>query len=284
MRPAPHRHREPVRTATPADGLTVQEPVASNFISLHVDPMSGGDRESSTMKWLSFFNRKENQQSGELLDRYKHLREVGRNLNVTLARQLPKPAVPECGKRLGIFKSGNLILNNDDEIGVLYDYCLYHHRRGGKNIIERTLEQSPPAPESAEMELLQAMLQAHFSVFRVDRIVPHRGAKLTDLVTGESFTLVDIGLSSTGMEGVILAGRILSLADLTMSSGALIPVPEVVFDRRIDPVIRTFMKNRPSASGKRLAPAREAAFAAQVLRIALHAGGEDNTFYSDIEH
>lgn len=237
------------------------------------------------MNWLSFLHRRQAAADDtELLDRYRQCREAGRALNVTLAQQLPQSAVPECGKKLGIFKSGTLILNNDDEVAVLYDYCIYHYRRAGKNVVERYLERSPPPFESIEMELLQAMRNAYFSLFRVEDIHPHRGARLRDLITRHSLNLLDIGLSATGMPGIILAGRILPLTDFSMSSGAMIPVPAPVFDANILPVIQIYTKNQPADSPSRLGPGQEASFAARVLRIALHAGGEDNTFYSDIEH
>ena len=91
------------------------------------------------MKW-PFFSKKPPRPDQEgLVERYKQLRSVSRKLNLTLIKQLPKVAVPECGKKLGIFKAGTLTLNNDDEIAILYDYCLHHYRRGGKNTIERYL-------------------------------------------------------------------------------------------------------------------------------------------------
>lgn len=236
------------------------------------------------MNWFAIFRRRTEAGPCDLRERYKHFRELGRSLNVELIKQLPKSAVPECGKKLGIFKSGTLILNNDDEIAVLYDYCLYHYRRGGKNVIERHLERSPPPPESSEMQLLQAMLTAYFSLFRIEAIQPHRGAALRDLVTEKTLDLLDLSLSETGMPGMILAGRIITLPEFTMSSGAMIPVPEPVLQEKIGSVIRTFKSNTRVDAHRPFTAGREASFAAQVLRIALHAGGEDNTFFSDIDH
>ncbi len=235
------------------------------------------------MKWFTFFRRQTEPDIRELLDHYKQFRETGRTLNVALVKQLPTRAVPESGKKLGIFKADTLILSNDDEIAVLYDYCLYHYRRGGKNVIERYLEQSPPASDSTEMLLLQAMLKAYFSVFRIESIEPHRGAMLRDLVTDRSLHLFDLAVSATAMPGIILAGRMITLPPFTMSSGALIPVPEPVFEQRIRPVIHTFTRNARVDSGRPFTPGQEASFAAQVLRIALQEGGEDNTFFSDID-
>jgi hypothetical protein len=236
------------------------------------------------MKWPFFFKKNTSDRESELVDRYKHYRKVGRDLNMALAKQLPKTAVPECGKKLGLFKAGTLILNNDDEIAILYDYCLYHYRRAGKNTIERYMEQSPPSPESDEAALLQAMLKSWHSVFRVEDIKPHQGAILRDLLTDSLLNLMDIGLSETGVPGILLTGRILPFADFHMSSGTLIPVPDAAFEDRITPIIQKFVRDKTPDSGPLFSPAQDASFTAQVIRAALHAGGEDNSFYTDIEH
>lgn len=232
--------------------------------------------------WLfSLFRRSRHEDDEARLDRYKQFREWGRRYNLTLIKLLPPPALPECAKKLGLYKAGTLILNQDDEIAVAYDFCLHHYRRAGKTVIDRTLETSPPAPGTLGAIYLQAMVQARFSLFRVLDILPQRGARLVDLVTDVPVELLDIGLSSTGLPGMIVAGRLLSFEDFTMSSGTLIPVPEPVFESRIQPVIRKFLPENPAAR-PRLSPAQQAAFEAQILRIALHAG-EDTSFFTDIE-
>ncbi|HYE34310.1 hypothetical protein [Methylocaldum sp.] len=241
------------------------------------------------MKWPFFsFKKKhhtdDHNHNEELLDRYKQFRKTGIGLNTMLAKQVPKAAVPECGKKLGLFKAGTLIFNNDDEVGILYDYCFHHYRRAGKNVIERYLEQSPPASESTEMILLQAMVKSRYSLFRVEEINPHLGATLRDLLTGEALNLMDIGLSETGSPGIILAGRILPLADFYMSSGTLIPLPEPVFEQSITPIIRKFSHDKSPQFHPLFSPAQEASFTAQVIRVSLHAGGEDNVFYTDMDH
>lgn len=228
------------------------------------------------------FSCKKSSATNDVLDRYKRFREAGRNLNLTLVKQLPKDAVPECGKKLGISKAGTLILNNDDEIAVLFDYCLYHYRRGNKTVIERYLE-SPPAADSLEMALLQAMLQARFSAFMIMKITPRQGAVLRDLVQGDTLDLADIGVSETGAPGTVLVGRLLPLPDFYMSSGALIPLPEPVYQEHLLPVVKKFMPDGPSAQHRPMSATQTAAYVAQMIRVALHAGGADNVFYSDIE-
>lgn len=233
------------------------------------------------MKWLfSLFNRTHNENNEAYLARYKRLRELGRKVNLSLIKQLPESALPECAKKLGLSKAGTLVLNQDDEIAVAYDYCLHHHRRVGRNIIERTQENAPPVEDPDEQAYLQALSSARFSLFRVEEILPHRGARLLDLLTHSTVDIVDMSLSSTGVPGVIVAGRLLTFEDFTLSSGTLIPIPEVVFEVRIQPIIHKFLPEIPAEKAE-LSPARGAAFEAQVLRIALHAE-EDVSFYTDM--
>lgn len=234
------------------------------------------------MKW-PFFSRQKSADNSAQIERYKDLRKAQRALNVALVKQLPKAAVPECGKKLGLVKAGTLILNNDDEIAILYDYCFHHYRRDGKNPIERHCLNSPPAPGSVEAELLQAMQEAYYSLFKVIAILPQTGARLLDLAGGEEIELVDIGLSETGEAGTVLAGRILPCAGLNMSSGTMIPLPEAVYEEKLKPVIRKFLKEEQGAGRPRFSPGQAATFAAEAIRVALHAGGEDNVFYTDIE-
>ena len=232
--------------------------------------------------WLSsLFKRKSTQHDPEQHKRYQHFRALGRTVNLGLIKELPQPALQECAKKLGLIKAGTFILNQDDEIAVAYDYCLHHHRRVGRNIIERRLDTDPPPPGSDERVYLDALLNARFSLYAVQEILPHARVRLLDLLTDSSLDILDGSLSSTGSPGVIVAGRVLTVEGVSFSSGTLIPVPAVVHELRIRPVIQKYLPDDPH-SHEPLSPARSAAFEAQVLRIALHAE-EDVAFYTDME-
>ena len=235
------------------------------------------------MKWPFSFKKKPTSDNQAIIDRYRELRGDGLELNLNLVKQLPKVAVPECGKKLGISKAGTLILNNDDEIAILYDYCLHHYRRGGKNVIERYLENSPPPPDSTEMLILQAMMASYYSLFRVLEILAHPSVNLQDLLTGKTILLVDRGLSDTASPGQIIAGRVLPFAEFNISSGTLIPLPELVYEENIIPVARKFFKTDELGNRPDLSHGQEAAFVAEIIRVSLQAGGADNVFYTDVE-
>ena len=131
---------------------------------------------------------------------------------------------------------------------------------------------------------MKALLGARFSVFQINEIIPHLGAKLKDLLSHIEITVHDVGLSSTATEGLIIAGRLLSFDNFNMSSGTLIPIPENIFEEKIQPVINKFLtEDKDTSVFNSLSAAQMASMEAQIIRIAIHAVGEDISFFSDME-
>jgi hypothetical protein len=116
------------------------------------------------------------------------------------------------------------------------------------------------------------------------KIHPKQGASLQDLLTNNIIKLHDISLSETGAVGLDVAGRVLPFADFNMSSGTLIPLPATVFEEKITPIARKFLKTYEPGHRPVLSSGQEASFTAEIIRVSLHVGGEDNVFYTDIEH
>ena len=124
-------------------------------------------------------------------------------------------------KRLGLLSPGPgrhgedvLPLEDEYEISVLMDYCLYHGRRDGRTVIDRAVADIPPDAGTDERLLLQAMQEARFSVFAVEEAEPGVGVQVRDLLRDESLFLVDIGFSQTADTGLVLAGRLMARARL----------------------------------------------------------------------
>ena len=179
--------------------------------------------------WLGSLGRqKESDQakveSAALLTRYKQLRQVGLELNNKLVRTLSKSEIDEGGKALGILRKNVLVLDTQDQIAVLMDFCLHDVRRGGKNAIESYLANSPPPLDSDEMVLLQAKRQARFGLFMVEAVEPGLGVQVRDLLEGHPIFLVDVGFSNTASPGMLLAARIMKADDIAMTTGAAQPV------------------------------------------------------------
>lgn len=231
------------------------------------------------MKW-PFFSRR-SQVNEAWLERYQALRRQGLLLTAKLAKQLPKSAVPEFGKKIGLFKAGTLILNNDDEIAILYDYCIYHYRRADKTVLERYLETASSAENSDESMLLKSMQNARYSVFRVSEVKPRQGARILDLVRGDELELVDTGVAESAGPSMILLGRLLPVESFYMSTGTLIPLAEPAYLSAIQPILNKFLGEDPKSAMTQMSATQESAYVGQLIRAALQAGGIENVFYTD---
>lgn len=218
----------------------------------------------------------------ELLACYKTLRAAGLELNMRLVKEVPRAALAECGKKLGLYRQRTLVFGSQDELPVLYDYAFYHFRRGGKNVVERHLLSAPPLPGTAERELIEAMLHAYYSVFMTTAIHDGMGVELHDILRDSNVTVMDIAMGETMRPGQFIAGHMLPFPEFRMFSGAAIPLAEAVFEERVAPIASKFMANAKRGSDRLFSPSQEAAFSAQVIRAALQAGAMDRMSYSDV--
>lgn len=212
----------------------------------------------------------------EALRQYQELRLVGRELNDRLVKQLPKAAIEECGKKLGMLKKKSLVFGHQDEMPVLMDYAVYHYRRNGINVVSRLLSTSPPVEGSIEMALLRAMQQAHYSLFAVKSATADRGLEMIDLLRNKDIFLVDLSMSRSAYPGMLFGGHVLPMPDFYMTSGAFLPIPDSIRESQIPAILEKFY------SEDILSPGQEAAFAVQVIRAALQANAMDAMRYQSI--
>jgi hypothetical protein len=201
-----------------------------------------------------------------------------------LVKELPRAALAECGKKLGLYRHGTLVFGSQDEMPVLCDYAFYHFRRGGKNVVERHMLLSPPSPGTAERELIEAMLNAYYSVFMATAIHEGMGVELHDILRDAAVTVMDIAMSETMRPGQFIAGHMLPFPEFRMFSGAAIPLSEAVFEDRLEPILFKFMRNAKPDSDRLFSQSQEAALSAQVIRAALQAGAMDRMAYTDMEN
>ena len=217
-------------------------------------------------------------QHAELLPRYKHLRQVGLELNNRLVKTLSKSTLEEGGKKLGIFKNNAITLDTEDEISVLMDCCIHDLRRQGKNAIEHYLAESPPAADSDEMVLLQALRQARFSLFVVEAVEPGVGVHVRDLLRDEPLFLVDVGFSRSTPLGMILAARVMAPEGIGMTTGAALPIgalPPGDRGRFLQDKVTRFK----DADFRNLSPEEASELATTVIRNCLQHGAAEHIKY-----
>lgn len=159
-----------------------------------------------------------------LLQRYRRLRAVMRDLHSELLGSVSRDTFTECGEKLGLMVDGTLVFETEDESSLLMDYCLYDGWSGQHNAITRFLAKQPYAAGSDEMLLLDAMSRARYSLFQVQSVAEGVGVNCRDLLRGDGGSVIDEGLGSTAAPGVIFACRLVVLPELSMTTGAALPI------------------------------------------------------------
>jgi len=164
----------------------------------------------------------------ELVDRYKKYRKITRKLNSSLTERISKKAMEECGRKLGIMKSGTFVFRDMDEGAVLMDHCIYDYYENGSNAISRFLAEFSRS-DSDEDVALKAMSESFYTLVQVEDVLPGVGVQVDDLFSDRSFLITDIGFSKTAVRGLVLATRLICFEDFAMTSGAALVVgPETL--------------------------------------------------------
>ena len=158
-----------------------------------------------------------------LLALYDRRRGHARAFNDELSRSAGKEALATAGRRLGILRKGVFVFDNEQEMAVLSDACLYAVRdAAGENSVQRTARSGRYAAGSPEQEVLDAMSRARFSLFTLGDSAPGVWIEATDVFTGASCRIVDRGLSITPCP--MFATRLVDYPEFSMTTGAGMPV------------------------------------------------------------
>ena len=173
------------------------------------------------------------QERTQLKSDYQHWRAVGMGLNNLLVKRLAKTELHAGAKKLGLLSGGTLVFDSVDECAILFDYCIHHVRTEGRNAVERELVLRSDAPESDELTCLQALQHSIYSLFIVEAVERGVGVHVRDLRYNAELFLVDFGIGSSAVPGLILATRIISVAGLHMTGGAAIPLGQLP-DEEVD--------------------------------------------------
>jgi hypothetical protein len=227
-------------------------------------------------------------QHTELLTDYIRLRQALRQLASALMKQFPKGLLAECAEQLGLSVTTRgrqrpvLVFDDAYEMSVLIDYGLYHARPDGQSVIERVLAESPPAVDSDEATLFQAMREVRYGLFAIEELEPGVGVQLRDLLRDESVFLVDIEFSRTASPGLVLAGNIVSPAGVTMTTGAMLPVDDGLLDDLVAQLRQRFGATT-AAQFRELPPDEHAALATLVIRACLASGAAARVVAKDVK-
>ena len=165
----------------------------------------------------------------DLVGRYKELRAKARPISNALAKSLGKDVIGDVARKLGMLNGKEILLETEDEIVVLMDTGIFDIRRDGENAVERFLRERPPAEGTDERLILETMRSAWHSIFQVQSAERGVGVQFLDVLRDEERFVWDIGFSHTAQPGALMAARLYSPGEITMTTGAALPVyPELV--------------------------------------------------------
>jgi hypothetical protein len=215
-----------------------------------------------------------------LMTRYHGLRRVSRAVNEALVERLTKDIMDEGGKKLGILKRGMLVIESEEEMGVLMDFCIHDTRLNGRTVVQHFLDENPYRPGSQEATILEALESAVYSMFVVESRIPGIGANFRNTASGESVRIVDVGLGQCAEPGLLLATRIITVGDITMTTGASLPVAFLPEDDHSHQLIQK-MGTQCAALDRMASPDERSETNAILIRALLKNGATSHIAHED---
>jgi hypothetical protein len=211
---------------------------------------------------------------GEVLARYRHLREISKRHHSQIVKLLSRDVILQHARRLGLSHGNTLVLDTMDELTLAFDLAIHTAPAGRSRAIDRYARSARVAPGSDEALMLEAMRNARFAVVLVQRRHPSAGLIVTDLSRKVELWLVDEGLEISLPVGATFATRYFALDRFVMTAGVGMPV-----DRDL---LATAVESAPQLLNKSHAEAIEdRRFAEAIYRAAIADGIMEGVAYQD---
>lgn len=204
----------------------------------------------------------------EMLARYRHLRAINRRQQSDALDLVPKSALFDCARRLRIARGRTLMLDNPDEMTLVFDLLVHAGVGGRTRAIDRYAARNKPAPGTAEALVLSMAQQARFAVWQVEQRHEMIGVWVSDFMSHERLWLIDESLEACCPKDLVLAGRLMAVDDFVMTCGVLVPIDEFVLEE----AWRTMPKWDPASMADVIQDSR---FATAIYRAAIHTGTMD---------
>ena len=210
----------------------------------------------------------------EVLTRYRRLREISKRHQTEAVRYVPHSALLDQARRIGLAVGKTLVAESMDELTLAFDLALYTAPPGRSRGIERNARSAAVPARSDDEVVLQAMRQARFSVWQVERRHEAVGLVVQDLMRENSLWLVDESLEQTAPEGMSVAMRVIMPEAFAMTCGVIVPVEAMLLDEVFEEVLGRIR-------GEADAIANDSRFATTIYRMAVLEGLMDQVGFVD---
>jgi hypothetical protein len=160
----------------------------------------------------------------EIIARYRHLRAISMQLHDEILRRVSSDALLRQGRRLGLVSGRTWVLDDKDELHYALDLAIHTAPPDKDRAIDRYARSAKFTAASDKAITLEAMCKARFTLLYVERRHETAGVIATDLCRRKELWLMDEGLErSVPLEDVI-ATRLFTPAEFSMTCGVTIPV------------------------------------------------------------
>lgn len=211
---------------------------------------------------------------GEVLARYRHLREISKRHLSDAMKFLSQDAILRHARRLGLTLGKTVILDNMDELTLAFDLAIHTAPDGRSRAIDRYARSARFAPGSSEALMLEAMRNARFAVVSVRRRHPSVGLIVADLFRKVELWLVDEGLEISLPVGAAFATRYYAPDLFVMTAGVCMPIDLDLLTSAVESAPQVLRKSRVEAIEDRR-------FAEAVYRAAIAGGIMERVAYRD---
>lgn len=201
----------------------------------------------------------------EALARYRRARQISRRHNATLLESLPKEAIFQQARRLGMYEGKTLVLDDWNDLALAVDLAIHTAPPDRSRAIDRYAASARPAPGSEDAMVLQAMREARFAILLIRERHPSAGVFVTDLFRKTDLWLMDEGTEMSMPDGSTLATRYYTIGSFVMTAGVCLPIDHEALEWAIESTPQ--LMRRPHAEA-----IQDRRFAEAVYRGALEDG------------
>jgi hypothetical protein len=169
----------------------------------------------------------------EILARYRQLRLINKQHSSAMLKFVAKPTLLEHARGLGLANGRMLLLDHESELPLAFDLAIYSPIGAHSRAIDRYRKAARLAPDSDEAKVLDAMGQAEFSVWRVERRHQIAGLVVFDLLRQGERWVVDEAFEQTAPTGMVIAMRLFAPESFAMTAGVFVPVDPDIIDQAL---------------------------------------------------
>lgn len=222
-------------------------------------------------------------ESSRLVGQYQQYRAIAWDLNnKALLEYLSRAVLTTAGKRLGMLRKNTLLMDHEDEIGLVMDYATHDVWERGGNAVSRYRADVPPDPRSDEYAVVKALSESFCTLIEVVQVLPRVGVRVADQWADREDLLLDMGFSRTARKRMVLATRIFPFEEFVTTSGAALPVDAELLREIQDSILPRYkieQEGRCTLAGGRR---KVADLTAAVIRLCLQSGASDRIQYEPV--